>query len=314
MHLRQHSEVGWLMLQLMGGLCLPFVTRDAQKRASAKERLTALFHGRAGGKTLDLHAAQRRHQQESGPRAGTDRVTVSDLPQTRSPGPAPSVMEPSDMADAMAYAMTAFRDVDSGRYTGTLAEALPGESLVARALRLVEKYPKPKGKRGPLPVVVFDELADFNLTARDMAILSIEHCSHCGALLGGMYGTVCMTCDVDPPEEDTRTYSTQESLWWLSFADDTTCAGVAIVRLEGEQSTARALDVAQALGITPAGAWQTMGIHVPLEEQAQCEPHAGRFLTPAEAAAAFEAQSIRTFEEENPGREVDPGSFGVVDP
>ena len=89
MPFRQHSEVGWLMLQLMGGLCLPFVTRDAQKRASAKERLTALFPGRAGGKTLDLHAAQRRFLESNWPRAGTDRVTVSDLPQTRSPGPAP---------------------------------------------------------------------------------------------------------------------------------------------------------------------------------------------------------------------------------
>ena len=88
MPFRQHSEVGWLMLQLMGGLCLPFVTRDAQKRASAKERLTALFRQRT---PMDLAAAQLRFYQEkeSGPRAGTDRATVSDLPQTRSPGPAP---------------------------------------------------------------------------------------------------------------------------------------------------------------------------------------------------------------------------------
>ena len=108
MHFRRHSEVGWLMLQLMGRLCLPFVTQDAQKRASAKERLTALFPGRAGGKTLDLHAAQRRFLESNWPRAGTDRVTVSDLPQTRSPGPAPS------------------------------------ESIAARARRLVEQYPKAK--------------------------------------------------------------------------------------------------------------------------------------------------------------------------
>lgn len=182
MRFREQSEVGWLMLQLMGSTSLPYVTRDEVKRAQGLDGMKVLFRGRAGGKTLnllegldegmeiDVHPAQATF-------FAADSVTGSGLPQTRSPGPAPSVMADSDAADAMAYAMDAFRTVDSGRYVGTLAEAQPRESLAARARRLVEKY----------------------LTRKGLA--PVLRCVGCGESLGGTFGSVCMNCDVDPPEE-----------------------------------------------------------------------------------------------------------------
>jgi len=84
MRLREHSEIGWLMLQLLGALSLPHVTRDAQLRGRGNERLTALFHGRAGGLALSIQEMNRS-------RAGTDSETGSAPPQTRSPGPAGSL-------------------------------------------------------------------------------------------------------------------------------------------------------------------------------------------------------------------------------
>ncbi len=33
MRIRRYSTLGWFLLQTIGALCLPFVTRDAQQRA-----------------------------------------------------------------------------------------------------------------------------------------------------------------------------------------------------------------------------------------------------------------------------------------
>lgn len=210
MRLRQDSELGWLMLQLMGALCMPSVTRDAVLAAP-------LMQGRKSGK-----AAALRFLEDSWPRADTDREAGTAQPQTRSPGP-----------------------------------ALMGGTTAS--------------------------------------------CARCGWPLGGMYGAVCMDCDVDPQDEmTTSTYSTTESLWWLSYADDQRCAGVAIVRVTGAQTTEHAADVARALELTPPGQWQVMGLQVPEEERATAEPYAGRFLTTAEAVAAFAARSIKSWEEEHP--------------
>lgn len=111
----------------------------------------------------------------------------------------------------------------------------------------------------------------------------------------------------------TRTYDGRESFWWLSYADDHRCAGVAIVRVTGEQSAKHAADVARALGLTPAGDWQVMGIQVPEEERALAERFAGRFLTIAEAESAFAAQSIKSFEAQNPDVSLDFGSAEIVE-
>jgi hypothetical protein len=110
-----------------------------------------------------------------------------------------------------------------------------------------------------------------------------------------------------------REYDGQDSLWWLSFADDESCAGVAIVRVSGEQSAERAAEEAGRLGIAPLGHWQIAAIQVPEEERAQAQPYAGRFLTTTEATEVFQAQSIKSFEAET-GREVDCSEIGVVEP
>jgi len=124
-----------------------------------------------------------------------------------------------------------------------------------------------------------------------------------------------MNCDVDvvyrypaPPRRRDRA----ERLWWLSYADDHRCAGVAIVRVTGAQTAEHAADVARALKLTPEGTWQVAAIQMPEEEEALAERYAGRLLTTAEAAAAFEAQSIGSFEEET-GRVVDTEPIHVVD-
>lgn len=144
-------------------------------------------------------------------------------------------------------------------------------------------------------------------------LLDVEdhcHCARCGLLLVG--GNVCMNCDVDPPE--TRTFDTRESFWWLSYADDSRCAGVAIVRLAGEQSETRAAERARELGLQPAGEWQIAAIQAPEEERALMEAHADCLLTTAEAEVAFAAKAIKTWEAENPGKEFDASGVGVIEP
>lgn len=88
MRLRESSEVGWLMLQIMGALCMPHVTRDAQLRADARGKL---LEGRRFGMAgrMSGKAAALRFLEDSWPGAGTDSETGAAQPQTRSPEPAP---------------------------------------------------------------------------------------------------------------------------------------------------------------------------------------------------------------------------------
>lgn len=195
MRFREHSELGWLMLQLLGALCMRAVTRDALALALQKPLMAGRKHGKA------------------------------------------SVMADSDMADAMAYAA------------------------------------------------------------------GLSMCKRCGISL---YFGACMQCDVGPPKEPaTFTYDGQESLWWLSYADATRCAGVAIVQVTGEQTATRAAEAARALGIAPEGNWEALGIQMPEEERALKQRFAGRFLTIEEATREFAAQSIKSFEAENPDVTLD---------
>lgn len=248
MRFRATSELGWYAAQMLGSLALPSVARDAVKIKGARAVMLA---GRAGGKAKSLREAVDRldaypKQREAFSRTlvGTDSSTGSAPQQTRSQGPAPSVMASGDMADAFAYALKATR------------------------------------------------------------------CPRCGAALGGMYGSACMDCDVDPPAE-TVTYSTTDGLWWLSWADDHRCAGIAIVRVRGEQSTLAAAREAERLDLVPEGAWQLAGIQVPEEQRAVHAPHVGRFLTTAEATELLQAQSLKSFEAENPGKTLDLDQLGI---
>lgn len=94
-----------------------------------------------------------------------------------------------------------------------------------------------------------------------------------------------------------------EALWWLSFADDTRCAGLAIVSVTGDQTLQHATSTARRLGLVPEGAWQVAGVPVPERFRAQCAPHAGKLLTvdQVDALAELEARSIKSLEAENSG-------------
>lgn len=105
-----------------------------------------------------------------------------------------------------------------------------------------------------------------------------------------------------------------ENFWWLSYANDEGCAGVAIVRLTGEQTTERAAERARQLGLEPKGEWEIAAIAFPADgdeaELALMARHADRFFTTTEAEGIFAAQSIGSFEEET-GRTVDTSGVGV---
>lgn len=134
--------------------------------------------------------------------------------------------------------------------------------------------------------------------ARVQAVDTDEHAFTVGQ-------TVEMTLPDPPPEV---------AFWWLSYANDEGCAGVAIVRLRGEQSTERAAERARQLGLEPKGEWEIAAFSFPADgdeaELALMARHADRFLTTTEAEAAFAAQSIGSFEAET-GRTVDTSGVGV---
>lgn len=113
---------------------------------------------------------------------------------------------------------------------------------------------------------------------------------------------------LDAPEPEVQTYRTDSSLWWLSWANDNGCAGIAIVEVKGEQSAKAAAAVAERLRLAPVGDWQVAGVQVPEEHRAAHEPFVGRFLTTAEAEAAFAAQSIKSYEAEQ-GIEIGDGEL-----
>ena len=233
MRFRESSELGWLMLQTLGALCLPYVTRDAQAWEAARNR--ALI-GRQSGKRQALF----------------DQLTEGLFIDSAN-------LHPKQQE---------FASVDSGRYASKLADAKP-TSIAAKARRIV-------GKRE-----IRTELFDVDRRVEELSI---------------------------------TTYDSRDSLWWLSWADDHQCAGVAIVQVIGEPSTSNAAHAAEVLGLVPEGAWQLAAIQIPEEERAQCEPHAGRFLTTKEAETIFQAQSIRSWEAENPDRPIDTSEIGVIDP
>lgn len=113
---------------------------------------------------------------------------------------------------------------------------------------------------------------------------------------------------LDAPEPEVQTYRTDSSLWWLSWANDNGCAGIAIVEVKGEQSAKAAAAVAERLGLVPAGDWQVAGVQIPEQQRAEHEPFVGRFLTTAEAEVAFAAQSIKSYQAEQ-GIEISDGEL-----
>jgi hypothetical protein len=191
---------------------------------------------------------------------------------------------------------------------------IPGEAIAA-AMRLKSNEPRvgtdsarasaqPQTRSPGLAPIYFDECVRFEPE------LTALMCERCGRL---RYFGACMQCDAEEPPATVHTYDGRESLWWLSYADDHRCAGVAIVRVTGEQSAKHAADVARARGLTPAGEWQVMGIQVPEEERALAERFAGRFLTITEAESAFAAQSIKSFEAQNPDVSLDFCPMQIVE-
>lgn len=98
-----------------------------------------------------------------------------------------------------------------------------------------------------------------------------------------------------------RELGVPHQLWWLSFANDMCCAGIALVWLDGEQTLERAAQAAVDQGLTPPGGpWEVFGCEVPEQERAPHLPHAGRLLTTAEAADLFGAKSLGAWEGEYP--------------
>jgi hypothetical protein len=90
-------------------------------------------------------------------------------------------------------------------------------------------------------------------------------------------------------------------LWWLSFANDVLCVGVALVWLDGEQTLERAAQAAADQGIAPQGGpWEVFGCEVPEDERTRHEAYAGRLLTTHEAAAVFGAKRLGDWEDEFP--------------
>lgn len=127
--------------------------------------------------------------------------------------------------------------------------------------------------------------------------------------LHGEAALAAMGLKPERPEPEVRTYRTDSSLWWLSWAsDESGCAGIAIVEVTGEQSVRAAMMAAERLDLVPAGAWQCAGVQIPEEHRAEHAPFVGRFLTTAEATAAFQAQSVKSFEAEQ-GIEIGDGEL-----